>query len=143
MKVEQDEVTCNDKHLGQITIQRFIAYKWSEKLQQWFRMIATNNIVILSHHVDLSELTEFPCPEWELDAMNYGGLPMDSHDTILPGSAEVGPADDGRYYYRIAGKLSQHGYHNSASAWYDARRPQRVTAEDRLVPDSNWSPQVN
>jgi hypothetical protein len=65
------------------------------------------------------------------------------HDTILPGKIEVGPTDDGTYRYRIADKLSQHPYHNAASAWFDARRPQRVTDDGFLVPDSHWSPVVN
>lgn len=70
-------------------------------------------------------------------------MPNDGHATIIPGPIEVGPADDGTYRYLIAGHLSQHPYHNAASAWFDARRPQRVTSEGFLVPDSQWSPLVN
>jgi len=68
---------------------------------------------------------------------------MEPYTSIVPADFEVGPDDSGSYRYRIAGLLSQHRYHNAASARFDAARPQRVTGDGFLVPDSVWNPGVN
>lgn len=69
---------------------------------------------------------------------------MEGYTSIVPvGGYEVGPDGSGSYRYRIAGCLSAHKYHNAASARYDAARPQRLTEDGFLVPDSRWSPGVN
>jgi len=47
---------------------------------------------------------------------------------------KVGPLGDS-YVYRIGNRISESKYYNSASAWADARRPQRVNAKGRLEPD--------
>jgi hypothetical protein len=57
--------------------------------------------------------------------------------------AEVGPDGTGSYRYRYNGHLSQHRYHNAASARFDAARVQRVTEDGYLVPESRRSPGVN
>ena len=56
---------------------------------------------------------------------------------------EVGPDDSGSYRYRILGHLSEHRYHNAASAAFDGRRVQRVTEDGFLVPDARCNPGVN
>ncbi len=48
---------------------------------------------------------------------------------------KVGPLPSGSYVYRIGNRLSESKYANSASAWHDARRPQRVNANGNLEPD--------
>lgn len=48
---------------------------------------------------------------------------------------KVGPTGDGTYRYQIAGYLSAASYHNSASAWHDARRPQTLNDAHQLTPD--------
>ena len=47
---------------------------------------------------------------------------------------EVGPADNGSYYYRVCGFISEHAYHNSASARHDGQRIQRVNEHGRIEP---------
>ena len=58
----------------------------------------------------------------------------------MPMSEEirVGPVDTPNgvsYVYRIGNRISEY-YHNAASAWQDARRPQRVNASGYLEPDN-------
>lgn len=50
---------------------------------------------------------------------------------------EVGPVDTPlgtSYFYRIADRLSEHGYVNPQSARHDARKPQAVNDRGRLQP---------
>lgn len=50
----------------------------------------------------------------------------------------VGPLSGSEsYVYRIGNRISEAKYHNAASAWADARRPQRVNANGRLEPDTD------
>ena len=54
------------------------------------------------------------------------------------GDVLVGPmeTDQGTaYFYKIGPYISKNPYANSASAWYDARRPQRITLDGELEPD--------
>ncbi len=48
---------------------------------------------------------------------------------------KVGPDNGGSYRYKIGPYFSAEKYHNSVSAWFDARRPQRITFAHLLVPD--------
>lgn len=63
---------------------------------------------------------------------------------LIPhGPPVTGPDGSGSYRYQLFGLLSQHKYHNAASAAFDARRPQIVTQEGELVPEAHYSPHVN
>ena len=68
-KIEITEVTCQDKRFGELTIPQYVAYRWVEENERWDRVIATANINILAHHIDLTTILEFPPPDWEVDAM--------------------------------------------------------------------------
>lgn len=68
---------------------------------------------------------------------------MNEDQFAIHAPIEVGPDGSGSYRYRIGGYLSKHPYHNSASAWFDARRVQVVTDDGFLVPDTRWSPDLN
>lgn len=48
----------------------------------------------------------------------------------------VGPVADGTYRYQIGAHVSAASYHNSASAWHDARRPQTINELGELTPDT-------
>lgn len=68
-KVEITQVTCEDKHFGELTIPQYVGYRWVEVSERWHKIVTTSNINILAHHVDLSTITEFPSPDWEDSAM--------------------------------------------------------------------------
>ena len=69
---------------------------------------------------------------------------MEKVTILVPVSpADVGPDGTGSYRYRYNGILSQHKYHNAASARFDAARVQRVTDEGFLIPDARWNPGIN
>lgn len=70
-KVEIIWTTCVDPIVGEIAVQQYKVMRWGseEKDSGWYHVIATANPHILAHHVNLDELTEFPSPGWEDDAM--------------------------------------------------------------------------
>lgn len=64
-------------------------------------------------------------------------MPLDETGLTPEGDVFVGPIDTVNgptFVYRVGGYRSEATYTNSASAWHDARRPQRVNRDDRLVP---------
>jgi hypothetical protein len=55
---------------------------------------------------------------------------------VSDGSIKVGPlpGPSESYAYRIGRHESLHKYHNAASAWADARRPQIVREDGKVEP---------
>ncbi len=61
-----------------------------------------------------------------------------SVNTMAASKIKVGPLSGSEsYVYRIGNRISEAKYHNAASAWADARRPQRVNTNGRLEPDTD------